>query len=101
MAGKTTPRTPHPPEPWLPVPFAKADAYAIKALARGEATEEQQKRALEWFVYTASVADDLSYRPGVDGDRATAFAEGRRFVGLQTLKLVNIRSDVLEKMRDG
>ena len=92
---------PSPPQPWHPATYAKADAYALKALARGEASAEQQKRAIEWIVYEAAKHDDMSFRPGgLDGDRATTFAEGRRFVGLQVLKLVQMRADVIERMKD-
>ena len=64
------------------------DAAAIQALYRGDATEDQQRRAFEWIVEKAAMAGDMSYRPGgLEGDRDTAFAEGRRFVGNQIRKL--------------
>lgn len=87
-----------PPEPWLPVYFTARDAYAIQALARGEADADQQQRAFAWIANKASAVDDLSFRPGPSGDRETAFAEGRRFVGLQIYKLKGLKSEVLEKL---
>jgi hypothetical protein len=61
----------------------------LRALATGTADEGQQKRAWDWIVYRASGYLDLSYRPlAQGGDRATTFAEGRRFVGGQMLKLL-------------
>lgn len=77
-------------EPWKPVPYDDIDVAALKALAAGVANEGQQKRALRWIVETAAHTYDLSYRPGPDGDRDTAFAEGSRFVGQQVVKLINM-----------
>lgn len=81
--------------PWLPAEYDNADAAAIQALQRGTATAEQQKRALNWIIITLAKTYDLSYRPGRDGD--TDFAEGKRFVGLQLVKLANIKIGLLKK----
>lgn len=75
--------------PYAPVPYETADVYAIKAVAMGNANEEQQRRAMGWIVNKASALHELSYRPGVTGDRDTAFAEGRRFVGAQIAKMIS------------
>lgn len=75
-------------EPWKPVEYEIADAAAIQALAHGRATEEQQRRALAFIVRTICAKDDLSYRS--DNPHDTSFAEGRRFVGLQISKFVNL-----------
>jgi hypothetical protein len=47
--------------------------------------------ALNWIVHICAGAHSMSYRPGADGDRDTAFAEGRRFVGNQILKQTLLR----------
>ena len=73
---------------WRPADYEDADIYAIRALAAGNATEGQQKRALEWIIHKAAGTYDLSFRPGgAEGARETDFAEGRRFVGSQIVKL--------------
>jgi hypothetical protein len=77
-------------QPWHPAPYEEADVYAIKALAAGVANEGQQQRALGWIVNTLCGTYDLSYRDGDNGDRNTVFAEGKRFVGLQLVKLSKI-----------
>jgi hypothetical protein len=77
-------------EPWKPAPYDEADTYAIKALAAGVANEGQQKRALKWIIESLCGTYDLSFRPGPEGDRDTAFAEGRRSVGLQLVKQINL-----------
>ena len=69
--------------PCRPFDWEPADVSAIQALTRGEATPYQQKRALDWIITSAGTYD-VSYRPS--SDRDTAFAEGKRFVGLQVVK---------------
>ena len=93
--------------PWKPVEvnespvvgpgfLNKADAIAIKAMAEGEATADQQKRALEAIIYRIACCDDLSYRADDHGgERDGAFAEGKRYVGLQMKKLIHTRLDIL------
>jgi hypothetical protein len=66
------------------------------ALAR-QRDADQQKRALDWLVKKACRTYDLSYRPGEDGRRDTDFAEGQRSIGLQVVKLLNIKIGLLTK----
>lgn len=79
--------------PWLPVPYEKEDAYAVQALFSGTASENQQRRVVDFLCRTTG-AYDLSYRP--DSERDTSFAEGGRFVWLQLLKLRDVRFDTKE-----
>lgn len=76
--------------PWHPAPYEDADIASIKALAAGTASAPQQQRALDWIIHKACATYDLSYRPGEGGERETAFAEGKRFVGLQVVKMVRV-----------
>lgn len=75
------------PLPYLPPAWDKADVGAFQALAKGEATSAQQQRALNWILYQAANVYDLEYRTD---DRAHAFVSGRRFVGLQIVKLLKL-----------
>lgn len=73
-------------DPWLPPDRDDAVIWASLAFAKGQATESQQRLLWDWFMYTTGASDDfadLSFRPGEEGRRATDFAEGKRFVGLQ------------------
>ena len=80
-----------PSEPHMPAPYSKPVAYAIKAMAVGEATPDQQQMALAWICNVVCGNNDLSYRPdSLGGERATVFADGKRFVGLQINKLVKL-----------
>lgn len=81
--------------PWYPARYEKADVRALKNLAAGTASPEQQQRAMKWIIEQACATYDLSYRP--TSDRDTSFAEGRRFVGLQIVKALNLDLAILEK----
>lgn len=75
------------PSPILPPEWDKADVSAMQALALGKATPEQQQRALNWIIYGAANTYDLDYRTE---PRDHAFVSGRRFVGLQIIKLIKL-----------
>lgn len=83
--------------PYKPAKYEDADASAIQHLAQGVASPAEQKRALDWIVVQCCATYDSSYRPGTDGDRDTAFAEGRRFAGLQIVKLMKLKIGLLRR----
>lgn len=84
-------------EPWKPAVWEIPDAAAIQALQRGDASADQQQRALKFIVNTLAGTYDGSFRAGADGDRVSAFAEGKRHVGLQIVKLANISLAAFKK----
>lgn len=69
-----------------PPKYEVADIQAFQALQRGDCPPHLQKRALDWLIQKAAGTYDLSFSPG--DDRLTSFAEGRRFVGLQVVKML-------------
>lgn len=83
-----------PSKAYVPPEWEVADAGALQALVRGDASEHQQQRAIDYIIRKLAGTYDLSYRP--DSDRDTAFAEGRRFVGLQIVKLLNLKLENLK-----
>jgi hypothetical protein len=86
------------PEPWKPAEWEEADAHAIRAVANGTASEDQQVRAMKFIIHNLCSTYDLAFRPGgSEGDRATAFAEGKRWPGLQLVKLINLNLNSLRK----
>jgi hypothetical protein len=84
-------------EPWKPSDYDVADVGALQQCYRGEAMPHQQKRALDYVIDTLCATYDLSFRPGPDGERETAFAEGKRWVGLQIVKLLNANTANLKE----
>ena len=85
--------------PWKPPAFDPADAAALQALARGTASTEQQKRALDWIVMKACGTYDFAYRPGSEGERDTCIALGRQMVGQQIVKLIKVKIGLLSETR--
>lgn len=81
-------------EPWHPAPWDNGDAVAIQALERGEATADQQKRALAWIINAAAMTYDETFVAGQQD--VTAFLAGRRSVGTQVVKLLRINTRALE-----
>lgn len=81
--------------PWYPPSYELADVNALRGLANGTASPDQQQRALKWIIENACATYQLSYRPS--SDRDTTFAEGRRFVGLQIVKALHIDTSLLRK----
>lgn len=84
--------------PWMPPDWDKADAAALKALERGDASPDQQKRALDFIVTKAARTYDLSYRP--ESQRDTDFAEGQRNVGLLIVMLLKADLSKLRSSHD-
>lgn len=85
--------------PPIPLPeWKKADAYAIQALQKGTATPEQQQRALKWIVEGACGTYDFCQNP--ESERLSAIFDGRRFAGLQIVKLIKINLSRLKKEND-
>lgn len=77
-----------PRERWLPAEWELADAAAIQALARGDAEESQQKRALTVIVEKLAGTYEHTFVPGAQDQ--TTYLEGRRSVGLQIVKLLKV-----------
>lgn len=78
----------------LPAAYEIPDAAAIQALAFGTATPDQQRRALEWIVNNACGTYDSEYR---SNEREHAYVSGRRFVGLQIVKMTKLNLGKLKK----
>jgi len=65
-----------------------ADIAAVQALNRGDAAPDQQKRALDWIITQLAAAGATTFQP--DSTHATAFAEGRRYVGLKLARALAV-----------
>lgn len=78
--------------PYIPPEYKDSHVAAFRALAEGVANEDQQKIAYNFILHDLCDTYGLSYRPA--SDRDTAFAEGKRFVGLQVVKLTKLNSQI-------
>lgn len=81
-------------EAHAPASYDKDILMAIRACIAGKASEGQQQTAMDWIITKASNLYDVSYRK--QDTHATAFAEGRRFVGNQIVKMT--RSETLKAL---
>ena len=81
------------PVPYEPAKYEVADAAAIQALLRGDASGQQQQRALAFIINEIAGTYDLEYRTN---ERDHAFASGRRFVGLQLVKMTKLNLAALK-----
>lgn len=88
----TNPRKKRPPIP--PAKWDIADVSALQALEQGKATPEQQKRAIMWIVNNACLTYDFCDQP--ESDRLSAIYDGRRFAGLQIVKLIKLNMAALK-----
>ena len=92
MVAKTPPL-------WAPADWDEDDARALKALQAGNASDVQQRRALGWIINRACLTYDEPFHP--DNPRVTDFILGRRNVGLQIVKLLNVKLGTLQKAEHG
>ena len=67
-------------DPLAPPDYVKADVHALRAVASGQASEDQQKRAIKYIVEKVCGTYDCAFRPG-DADRETNLALGKQRVG--------------------
>lgn len=76
-------------ERWHPPLYEPVDIRAIQALAKGDASEDEQKRALDWIINNAAATYDEPFRPGETD--VMAYMLGRRSVGLAIVKMVKLK----------
>lgn len=84
-------------QPWHPADYDEADIYAMQALGAGVASVDQQKRALNWLLHKVCGTYDETYF--ADSERNTAYAQGKRHVGLQIVKAINLPSKAFVKTK--
>lgn len=81
-----------------PPDYDVAHVYAMKALANGSASPDQQQMAMRWIIEGAAGTYQDTHYPT---DRDTTFANGRRYVGLRLVTMINMPASVLAKMTRG
>ena len=80
----------------LPPVWDDADAAAIRACMVGEASKEQQARAMKWIIEKACGTYEWAFDP--NSQRNTEVALGRQFVGKQIIALP-LKLDVIKTSR--
>jgi hypothetical protein len=85
--------------PYLLAEWELADAAALQSVARGTASEAQQKRALDWVLTRAAMTYEETFVPGKPD--MTGYLAGRRSVGLQIRKLLAIDTSAIAQAKKG
>jgi len=75
--------------------YELADATALQALERGDATEVQQQRALAWIIHNAAATYEVAWEP--ENERASSFESGRRYVGIEIIKMLKLNTNALRR----
>lgn len=91
------PKSRKPAPPWATAKYEIADVAAIQALNRGEASPDQQRRALEWIVERAAQVGDDAFVPG--HAETTQYLIGRQSVGKQVIKLLKLNLSLLRSQK--
>lgn len=81
-------------EPWHPPEWDSYDIYAYKAVASGTANAGQQQHMMRHLINKLAGTYDLEFR---ETERASTFASGKRFVGLQVVKMINLPAELVPK----
>lgn len=84
-------------EPWAPPKLNLVDVAALKAVALGNATPEQQRHTMQVIVNQVCQRYEMPYCPGADGERDTNFALGRMCAGTILTSFINAD---LKKFKD-
>lgn len=79
-------------------PHRIADVAAVQAIMAGTATPEQQMNGMRWVIETACMTYDETFHP--ESERASAFMQGRRFVGLKLVLMSKTSINALLKRQD-
>ena len=82
-------------QPTDPAVANLSQIQAMQAMHKGDASPEQQQKALKWILEDASKINDICFYAG--DSNASAFAAGKRFVGMQILSLIDVNTAKLEK----
>jgi hypothetical protein len=78
-------------EPWAPPPLELPEVAAIQAVAKGEATPDQQQLAMRVIVEKIGCAYEETYCPGQNGARDSDFYQGRRRAGTMLRSFINAK----------
>ncbi len=84
-------------DPWTPIVPTKSEAAAIKALFARNANEHQQAHIVSFLIRLTGIKD-MEFRPDRD---ASSFASGKRFVGLQLVKMTELSSEFIKTLPEG
>jgi len=80
---------------WHPPDYDITIIRAIQGLAEGNASEDMQKRALDWIINAAALTYDEPFQPGQPD--VVNYVLGRRSVGLAIVKMLKLKPDLFRE----
>jgi len=76
----------------------KRVSLAFKCLAEGTANDGQQKFAIDFLIKIGCRTYDSTYFPE---ERVHCLADGRRYVGMQIVDMINLNVNTLKEKNNG
>ncbi len=73
---------------WFECEYTPGHVAAAKALMKGAARADQQIEFMKWLVNNACQYNEVAWE--AESDRTSSFEAGRRYVGVQVVKLTQI-----------
>jgi hypothetical protein len=86
-----------PPKAWHPPSYDDKIIRAIQGLAQGTASEDMQKRALDWIITEAAKTYDEPFHPGQPD--VVNYVLGRRSVGLAIVKMMKLKPELFREKK--
>lgn len=81
--------------PHLAVEYDEADIAAVKAVYRGDATPEMQKRCMDWIMKNLCLMGGVVFSD--KGNDVSNFMAGRRFPAIILANLIQMNSPIFNK----
>ena len=82
---------------WEPASWEPADLRAIQAISQGVASEQEQKRGLNWIINNAASTYDNGFVAADPHGRIAAYMDGRQSVGQQIVKLIKLKAELFKE----
>lgn len=82
-------------KPYHPPEYDKTVVIAFQMLQKGEAAPHQQQLVLDYVINNIAHTYDMSYFP--ESQRDTDFAEGKRFVGNEIIKMLKLKVGLIKE----
>lgn len=83
------------PSPYIPIIPDKKTIMAVKSFYSGTANNGQQRLVLDFIMHSLCGTYDIGYHSGKPDD--TAFAAGKRFIGLNLRDVINLDATMLKE----
>lgn len=95
------PKVKDPEWPWKLPGLTTPDIVALQALEQGVADQHQQRHAWQVIRETLCGCERMTFWPGgLEGERATSFAEGKRWVAAQLRRISRLKPSGVDTRDD-